>query len=51
MILTTESLLGNTVYGTPSGNYDGSSTEFYGDPVIAANYYAGLGAIQTATKF
>ena len=49
MIVTTESLLGNTVYGTPSGPYDGSSTNFLGDPVIAANYYAGLGSIQTAT--
>ena len=49
MILTSETLLDTTVYGTPSGNYDGSSQDFHGNAVIAANYYAGLGAIQTAT--
>ena len=43
MIITSETLLGETVYGTASGNYDGSSQLFYGDPVIAANYYGGLG--------
>jgi hypothetical protein len=44
---TTESLLPTTVYGTPSGNYDGSSQDFYGDSMPAANYYAGQGNIQT----
>jgi hypothetical protein len=48
MILTNEILLGETVDGTPSGNYDGSSLAFSGDPVIAANYYGGLGSTQTA---
>jgi hypothetical protein len=49
MILTTEYLLDRTVYGTASGNYDRSSQLFYGNPVRAADYYAGLGSIQTAT--
>jgi hypothetical protein len=42
-------LLERTVYGTASGNYDGSSQDFYGDPVRAANYYGGQGSIQTVT--
>lgn len=33
--------------GVPSGNYDGSSQEWYSDPVKAANYYKGHGWIQT----
>lgn len=36
-------LLPYTTYGTPSGNYDGSSAEFSGDPVPAAAYYRALG--------
>ena len=36
---TTLELLPLTVYGTPSGNYDGSSTDFNGDRAIAASYY------------
>lgn len=47
MNLTTEVLLPTTTYGTPSGNYDGSSLDFTGDPVRAVNYYMGLGSIQT----
>ena len=46
---STEYLLNRTVYGSASGNYDGSSQLFYGDPVRAANYYGGQGNIQTAT--
>jgi hypothetical protein len=46
---TTVTLLPTTVYGTASGNYDGSSQLFYSDPVRAANYYGGQGSIQTAT--
>ena len=42
-------LLDRTVYGEASGNYDGSSQDFYGDPVRAANYYGGQGSIQTVT--
>lgn len=36
-----------TVVGVPSGNYDGSSQDWYSDPVKAANYYKGHGFIQT----
>jgi hypothetical protein len=49
MTLNVEYLLDRTVYGEASGNYDGSSQEFFGDPVRAANYYGGQGAIQTVT--
>lgn len=49
MSLTNLSLLGATTYGQASGNYDGSSMDFAGTPVTAANYYAGQGAIQTVT--
>ena len=49
MTLNNEYLLDTTVYGTPSGNYDGTSQDFYGNPVRAANYYGGQGAIQTVT--
>ena len=49
MILTTETLLGTTVYGTASGNYDGSSQDFFSDVVRAADYYQGQGNIQTVT--
>lgn len=49
MSLTTLALLPNTVYGVPSGNYDGSSQDFHGVPVLAANYYQGQGSIQTVT--
>jgi len=46
---TTVSLLPLTVYGSPSGNYDGSSTTFIGNAVPAANYYGGQGSLQTLT--
>ena len=49
MNLTTEVILTSTTYGTASGNYDGSSQEFYTDPGRAADYYAGQGSIQTVT--
>jgi hypothetical protein len=49
MSLTTETLLARTVYGVPSGNYDGSSQDFYGDPRPAANYFRGRGPLQTVT--
>ena len=45
---TNESLLPTTVYGTPSGNYDGTSLEFIGNAIPAANYYGGQGSAQTA---
>ena len=47
--MTTKTILGTTVYGTPSGNYDGSSQDWYSDPATAANYYQGRGGIQTIT--
>ena len=47
MSLTTETLLARTEYGVPSGNYDGSSADFYGDPKPAVNYYRGRGPLQT----
>ena len=46
---TSLSLLPLTVYGTPSGNYDGHSTSFIGNAIPAANYYAGQGTVQTLT--
>ena len=44
---TTLALLPETDYGTPSGNYDGSSAAFIGNAIPAANYYGGQGYIQT----
>lgn len=44
---TTETILATTVHGEPSGNYDGSSLDWYSDAVPAANYYRGRGGIQT----
>ena len=48
---TTVTLLPTTVYGTASGNYDGSSQDFYGNSTPAANYYAGQGNLQTIAKW
>jgi hypothetical protein len=45
--MTTLALLPATTFGTPSGNYNGSSTSFVGNAVPAANYYGGQGSIQT----
>ena len=47
MTTTTQTVLSNVVYGTASGNYDGSSQLFYSNAVPAANYYGGNGSIQT----
>jgi hypothetical protein len=47
MKTTTFQLLPTTTYGTPSGNYDGSSQDFSGDRQQAANYYGGFGGLQT----
>lgn len=49
MYLTRETLLTTTVYGTASGNYDGSSLDFFSDVVRGVNYYNGQGSIQTVT--
>jgi hypothetical protein len=48
-MITTEPILGITVYGEPSGNYDGSSQDWASDAVKAANYYQGRGGLQTVT--
>lgn len=51
MKTTTLPLLPTTSYGTPSGNYDGSSAAFNGNSQQAANYYGGLGNLQTIAFF
>ena len=47
MKTTTLQLLPATSYGTPSGNYDGSSEDWSGDRQQAAHYYGGFGDLQT----
>jgi hypothetical protein len=47
MVIDCDTLLSTTVYGEASGNYDGSSQDWYSDPAKAANYYRGQGSIQT----
>ena len=42
-------MLDPTVYGTPSGNYDGSSQDWFSDAVTAATYYRGRPGDQTVT--
>jgi hypothetical protein len=51
MKTTTLQLLPTTSYGTPSGNYDGSSQDCAGTPQQAANYYGGFGTLQTVAFF
>ena len=46
-MITTKTLLDSVNYGTPSGNYDGSSQDWSSDAVQAADYYRGRGSIQT----
>ena len=48
-MITTENILTATVHGQPSGNYDGSSQDWFSDPVQAAEYYRGRGGLQTVT--
>lgn len=48
-IYSTQTLVSNVVYGTASGNYDGSSQDWFSDAVPAASYYAGQGSLQTIT--
>jgi len=45
--LTQISLLSNIEHGVPSGNYDGSSTDFFSDAAQAVGFYQGQGSIQT----
>lgn len=47
MKTTVLQLLPSTAYGTPSGNYDGSSLDWSGNRQQAANYYGGFGGLQT----
>jgi len=51
MKTTTLQLLPTTTYGTPSGNYDGSSQDWSGEDQQAANYYGGFGGLQTVAFF
>ena len=44
---TTLTILDTTTYGTPSGNYDGSSMDWASDGQRAADYYRGYGGLQT----
>jgi hypothetical protein len=45
--MTTETIIDTTEYGVPSGNYDGSSQDWFSSAVRAVNYYRGQGGIQT----
>ena len=47
MSTTTVTVLGTTVNGTPSGNYDGSSLDFVSDAAKSVGYYRGQGSLQT----
>ena len=49
MSYTNRTILGNTVHGVANGTYDGTSLDFVGNVVPAANYYNGLGSFQTVT--
>jgi hypothetical protein len=48
MSITNLTLLNNIVFGTPSGNYDGSSLDFTSDGVKGVGYYPGQGSLETA---
>lgn len=48
MSLSTTVFLPLTTFGTPSGNYNGTSPAFIGNAIPAANYYGGQGSVQTA---
>ena len=51
MKTTTLQLIPTTTYGTPSGNYDGSSQDWSGDQQKAADYYGGFGQLQTVAFY
>ena len=51
MRTTTVQLLPTTTYGTPSGNYDGSSLDGSGVEQKAADYYGGFGQLQTVAFY
>jgi len=46
-MIVSHTLVPRTVYGEPSGTYDGSSLDWYSSPIKAANYYRGQGHVQT----
>jgi len=46
---STQTLVSNVEFGTPSGNYDGSSLDWISNAVPAASYYGGQGSLQTIT--
>jgi len=46
---STQTLVSNVTFGTPSGNYDGSSLDWISNAVPAASYYGGQGSLQTIT--
>jgi hypothetical protein len=48
-VYTTQTLVSNVTYGSASGNYDGSSQDWFSNAVPAANYYGGQGSVQTIT--
>jgi hypothetical protein len=48
-VYSTQILVDDVTYGSASGNYDGSSQDWFSDAVPAANYYGGQGALQTIT--
>ena len=45
--MTTETIIDTTVYGVPSGNYDGSSQDWFSDAQLASGYYRGQSGVQT----
>ena len=48
-VYTTQILVDNVTYGSASGNYDGSSQDWFSNAVPAASYYGGQGSLQTIT--
>jgi hypothetical protein len=48
-VYTTQILVNDVTYGSASGNYDGSSQDWFSNAVPAANYYGGQGTLQTIT--
>lgn len=47
MNLTQITLVNAVEYGVPSGNYDGSSADFFSDAAQAVGFYQGQGSVQT----
>jgi hypothetical protein len=48
-VYSTQNLVSNVTYGIASGNYDGSSQDWFSNAVPAASYYGGQGSLQTIT--